>query len=77
MKNLLRLHEAVAVVLLSKPNRTATFEQIAKEILKRDLFPNRKGGITLSEQIRIRTSIASSRYKSWFHFTKPDILRLR
>lgn len=77
MKNLLRLHEAVAVVLLSKPDRTATFEEIAKEVEKRNLFPNRKGGIELSEQIRIRTSISSSRYKPWFHFTRPNILRLR
>lgn len=77
MKNLLRLHEAVAVVLLSKPDRTATLEEIAKEVVKRNLFPNRKDGITLSEQIRIRTSIASSRYKSWFHFTKPNVIKLK
>jgi hypothetical protein len=77
MKNLLRLHEAIAVVLLSKPDRRATFEEIAKEVEKRNLFPNRKGGIELSEQIRIRTSIASSRYKSWFHFTKPNVLTLK
>jgi hypothetical protein len=77
MKNLLRLHEAVAIVLLGKPDKTATLEEIAKEIRRRDLFPNRKGGIELSEQIRIRTSISSSRYKSWFLFTRPDILKLR
>jgi len=77
MKNLLRLHEAVAIVLLSKPDRTDTFEEIAKKIVRRDLFPNRKGGIALSEQIRLRTSISSSRYKSWFRFTKPDIIKLR
>ncbi len=77
MKNLIRLHEAVAIVLLGKPNKTATLEQIAKEIRRRELFPNRKGGIELSEQIRIRTSISSSRYKSWFLFTRPDILKLR
>jgi hypothetical protein len=77
MKNLLRLHEAVAIVLLSKPDRTATFEEIAREVVKRDLFPNRKGGIELSKQIKLRTSIASSRYNSWFRFTKPDVLKLR
>jgi hypothetical protein len=77
MKNLLYLHESIAVVLLSKPDRTATFEEIAKEVEKRKLFPNRKGGIELSEQIRIRTSIASSRYKSWFRFIKPNIIKLR
>ncbi|HVA98354.1 MAG TPA: hypothetical protein VNG53_05625 [Bacteroidia bacterium] len=46
MKNLLTLHEAVAVVLLNKQNRTATFESIAEDIDKRNLFPERKGGIT-------------------------------
>jgi len=77
MKNLLTLHEAVAVVLLSEPNRTATFQSIAGVIEKRNLFPERKGGITLAEQIKLRTSISSSKYKHWFDFTKPDILKLK
>jgi hypothetical protein len=63
MRNLLKLHESVAVVLLSKTNRTATFQDIADEIEKRNLFPERKGGITLAEQIKLRTSIKSSKYK--------------
>ncbi len=57
MKNLLTLHEAVAVVLLSQPNRASTFQTIADEIESRNLFAERKGGITLSEQIKLRTSI--------------------
>ena len=77
MKNLLRLHEAVAVVLLSEPNRTATFQTIADEVERRKLFPERKGGITLAEQIKLRTSISSSKYKPWFECTKPDKLKLR
>ena len=76
MKNLLTLHEAVAVVLLKQPNRTATFQKIADEIERRNLFPERKGGITLAEQIKLRTSISSSKYKHWFEFTKPDIIKL-
>lgn len=51
MKNLLTLHEAVAVVLLDLPARTATFQTIADEIERRKLFPERKGEISLSEQI--------------------------
>jgi hypothetical protein len=35
MKNLLTLHEAVAVVFLNKQNRTATFEIIAEDIDRR------------------------------------------
>lgn len=77
MKNLLTLHEAIVIVLLKKPNRTAAFEVIAKEIKKRKLFEVRKGGITLSEQIRLRTTLKSSRYKDWFVFTEPDVLKLR
>ena len=77
MKNLLTLHEAVAVVLLGAQNRTATFQEIAVEIEKRKLFPERKGGITLAEQIKLGTSISSSKYKHLFDFTKPDILKLK
>lgn len=76
MKNLLTLHEAVAVVLLKQPNRAATFQTIAKEIERRNLFPERKGGITLAEQIKLRTSISSSKYKHWFQFTEPNIIKL-
>ncbi|HLO60340.1 MAG TPA: hypothetical protein VK179_16435 [Bacteroidales bacterium] len=77
MRNLLKLHEAVAVVLLSKPDRTATFQAIAEEVDRRNLFPLRKGGITLAEQIKLRTSISSSKYKQWFEFMKPDKIKLK
>ena len=77
MKNLLTLHEAVAVVLLGEPNRTATFQVIADEVERRKLFPERKGGITLAEQIKLRTAISSSKYKHWFEFIKPDIIKLQ
>ena len=76
MKNLITLHEAVVIVLLKKPGRTATFEDIAQEIESRKLFEERKGGIALSEQIRLRTAIKSSRNKDWFVFREPDVLRL-
>ena len=77
MKNLLKLHEAIAVVLLSETNKTATFQNIEDEIERRNLFPERKGGITLAEQIKLRTSISSSKYKHWFDLTKPDIIKLK
>jgi hypothetical protein len=77
MRNLLKLHEAVAVVLLSEPDRTATFQTIADEIERRNLYPERKGGIPLVEQIKLRTSITSSKYKHWFDFTKPNVLKLK
>lgn len=77
MKNLLSLHEAIAVVLLGQPNRTATFQTIAVKIEKRNLFPERKEGIPLAEQIELRTTIASSKYKHWFEFIQPDSIKLR
>ena len=77
MKNLLTLHEAVAVVLLKQPNRSATFQKIANEIEKRGLFPERKGGIALAEQIRLRTAIKSSKYQHWFEFTEADVIKLK
>lgn len=77
MKNLLRLHEAIAVVLLNQSNRTATFQDIAKVIEKRKLFPERKGNIPLEVQIKLRAAISSSRYKDWFEFIEPDVLKLK
>lgn len=76
MANLLKLHEAVAVILLTKPSKTATFKEIADAIEKRGLFPDRKGGISLDKQIELRTTISSSRYKRLFIFKKPDMLTL-
>lgn len=77
MRNLLTLHEAVAIVLLGLPEKTATFQTIADEVERRKLFPERKGGISLAEQIKLRTSISSSKYNHWFEFTKPDTLKLK
>ncbi|MEI6880279.1 MAG: hypothetical protein WCK82_02895 [Bacteroidota bacterium] len=77
MKNLLSLHEAVVVILLSRKDRTATFEKIAELIEKRNLFPIRKGNISLSKQIELRTTIKSSRYKQLFEFVKPDTIILK
>ncbi|MBI5541445.1 MAG: hypothetical protein HY951_15375 [Bacteroidia bacterium] len=75
MKNLLKLHEVV--VLLNQPDKTATFQTIADEVEKRNLFPNRKGGITLAKQIKLRTAIKSSKYKQLFEYIKPDTIKLK
>ena len=66
MKNLLTLHEAIILVLLKRPERTATFDEIAREIDRRNLFPVRKGNISLGKQIELRTSLSSSKYKHFF-----------
>ena len=77
MKNLLKLHEAVVVVLLTTPTRSATFQKIVEEVEGRKLFPDRKGGISSSEQIKLVTPISTSKYKNWFEFTKPNLLKLK
>jgi hypothetical protein len=77
MKNLITLHEAVAIALLNRPTRMATFEELSEVIENRNLFPIRKGNITLAKQIELRTSIVSSKYKNWFEVIKPNILKLK
>ncbi|WP_153847807.1 hypothetical protein [Sphingobacterium paramultivorum] len=67
MKNELTLHEAIAKVLSAKKNKMATYDEIAIEIEKQELLPNRKGNTALAKQIYLRTSLASSSYKdTWF-----------
>jgi hypothetical protein len=77
MKNLLRLHEAIAVVLLKQPNRTATFERIAFEIEKRGLFLIRKGNIPLSKQVELRAIQSQGRYKHLFEKVGSEAIKLR
>lgn len=72
MRNLLTLHEAIILVLVKEPDRTATFDKIATEIEKRHLFPERKGGIPLSKQIKLRTAISSSKYKDLFRVVSEN-----
>lgn len=77
MKNLLSLHEAIVVILLKQPNKTASFQIIADEIERRNLYPKRKGGIILAEQIKLRTSISSSKYKYLFELVGANSIKLR
>ena len=77
MKNLLTLHEAIAVILLHKSNRTDTFQNIADKIERRNLFPEKKGRTPLAKQIELRTAISSSKCKHWFEFIKPDAIKLK
>lgn len=76
MKNLLTLDEAVAVVLFKQKDKTATFKIIADIIEKKNLFPERKGGITLEEQIKLRTTV-SAYYKVYFEYIKPNQIKLK
>lgn len=77
MKNLLRLHEAIAVALLKMPDRTASFDELADAIDERGLYPNREGNISLAEQIRLRTTLKSSGYLHLFEKVGDKTIRLR
>jgi hypothetical protein len=77
MKILLTLHEAIAVVLIGKPKRTASFQEIADVIEKRGLFPIRGGGISLSKQVELRSIQTQGRYNHLFEFISPDRIKLK
>ena len=80
MNNLLKLHEAIAVVLLSKENRTATIHEISKEIAERGLYFQKSGDIAPPEQIRLRThtnTSAGKRYSHLFEYIETDKVKLK
>ena len=80
MKEPLKLHEAIAVVLLKKDNRTASLEALAEEINRRELYVQKKGTPTNKAQIRLRThrNTKSGRFYSYlFEFVDPDKVKLK
>lgn len=77
MKNLLKLHEAIAVALLSDKKRTLTFGQIAEFITARNLFPERKGNVSLEIQVMLRATKSNGRYLYLFEQIDNETIRLR
>ncbi|HEX3384272.1 MAG TPA: hypothetical protein VHS53_03745 [Mucilaginibacter sp.] len=77
MKNLVTLHEAIALALLDKPDRSATFDEVAVFIESRNLFPQRKGNIHLSKQVMLRSTKSSQRYAHLFEQTSETTIRLK
>ncbi len=77
MKNILKLHEAIAVVLLSKPNRTATIESIAEEINKRGLYLKKADGPLPAYQVMMRSKLSKGKYAHLFDFIGNDQVRLK
>lgn len=75
-ENLLQLHEAIAVVLLSKANRTAPLEDISAEINTRKLYVRKDGNPVPPHQIMQRTFLSNGKYHHLFRFTKPNIVTL-
>jgi hypothetical protein len=60
--NILKLHEAIAVVLLNKPKRTATIEEIANEINRRGLYKRKDGKALPAYQVMMRSKLSKQRY---------------
>ncbi|MNR03152.1 hypothetical protein D3C85_1190330 [compost metagenome] len=79
MKNLLTLHEAIVVALinLNKENFMATFDEIAAYIEKRNLYPERKGGIDLAAQIMLRATKSKGNYSYLFEQIDTNSIKLR
>ncbi|HCT21964.1 MAG TPA: hypothetical protein DIW54_00915 [Chitinophagaceae bacterium] len=76
-KNLLALHEAIVIALISMPNRTASFAEIAAFIEQRNLYPQRKGNIDLSTQVMLRSTKAKGAYKHLFEIVDANSISLR
>jgi hypothetical protein len=76
--NKLKLHEAIAVVLLSNPDRTMSFVEISDVIARRELYIRSKDGSPPPPyQIKMRTTLAGGQYHHLFEHIKPDLIRLR
>jgi len=77
LKNQLSLHEAIVVALINQPTRTASFDDIAKFIEDRKLYPERKGKISLATQVMLRSTKAKGAYLHMFEEYGKDFIRLR
>lgn len=77
MKNLLSLHEAIIIALINinKETFTASFEEIATFIEKRNLYPERKGNIDLVTQVMLRSTKSKGKYS--YLFTQIDENRIK
>lgn len=76
MKNLLKLHEAIAVVLLSQPKRTATCDKIADEINKRRLYIRADGKPLPAYQVMMRSKLNKGRYAYLFEYLERDRVKM-
>lgn len=80
--NLLKLHEAIAVILINKTNRTASLQEITEEIADRNLYrqQNGEGSFPTKSQIRLRThpnTNGGKFYAHLFEFIEPDKVKLK
>lgn len=79
MKNLLTLHEAIVIALINidKINFTASFQEIAYFIEKRNLYPDRKNGVNLAKQVMLRSTKSNSKYYYLFERIDEENIKLK
>lgn len=80
MERILKLHEAIVVVLLSKDDRTASLEEIRNEIVNGELYFKKDGDFPDVGQIRLRThpnTKAGKQYAHLFNYLEPDKVQLK
>jgi hypothetical protein len=73
----LKLHEAIAVVLLSQKERKAHIVEIANEINKRHLYAQKDGSPVPWKQIMMRTKLSSGKYHHLFSYFQGDFVQLK
>lgn len=79
MKNLLSLHEAIVIALinLNKKTFSASFDEIATYIEKRNFYPERKGNVDLAIQVMLRSTKSKGNYLYLFEQIAENKIRLR
>lgn len=79
IKNLLSLHEAIVIALINvdKERFSASFEEIANYIDRKNLFPIREGGITLAKQIELRSTQSKGAYTYLFEKIGKERIALK
>lgn len=73
----LKLHEAIAVVLLSKEDRKAHIQDIAEEINMRQLYHKKDGSALEASQVMMRTKLAKGQYHHLFDYLINDFVKLK
>ncbi|MGV3529816.1 MAG: hypothetical protein ACO1OO_13030 [Flavisolibacter sp.] len=74
---LLKLHEAIAVVLLNREDRTANFEEIANEINRRNLYRRKDGEPLPSYQVMQRSTLSGGQYQHLFESVGKNSIKVR
>lgn len=76
MKDKLKLHEAIAAVLSTRPNKTATTQEIADEINARKIYLRKDGTPLPAYQVKMRTMLSNGNYAHIFKYSEPDVVSL-